>query len=81
MTNETKCVIAERVMEGLMGGAIGIGLTKFVYPKCNAAEKVVVTLGACAASWVLGREFGKKFFKWCDNSVEDVDFEYVIDEL
>ena len=81
MTNETKCVIAEQVLEGLMGGAIGIALTKFVLPKCNVTEKVVVTLGTCVGSWVLGRELGKKFYKWCDDNVEDVDFEDVINDL
>lgn len=65
-----KCVIAEQVCEGLIGGAIGVVLCKTVIPKCNGFEATVVALGTGALGWMIGRDFAKKFYKFCDNTFE-----------
>lgn len=69
-----KCVIAEQVCEGLIGGAIAIVLGKTVIPKCDGFEATVVTLGTGALGWMVGRGFAKKFYKFCDDTF-DTEFE------
>lgn len=65
-----KCVVAEQICELLIGGAIGIGVSKTVMPKCNIAEKVVVTLGSALVTYMIGNAFGKKFYKFCDTTFD-----------
>jgi len=80
MDKETKCVLAEAACELVLGAAIGVGLNKFVLPKCDPVEKVVVTAGTCVGSWMLGRGFCKQFYKFCDG-VFGTDFGDVIEQM
>lgn len=81
MDTETKCMIAEAIGEAMLGGAIGVGLVNHVYPKCDSnTEKVIMTLGTMVGSWMIGRAFGKQFYKFCDSAF-DTDFEDIIDSL
>lgn len=80
MDKETKCVLAEATCELVLGAAIGVGLNKFVLPKCDAIEKVVVTAGTCVGGWMLGRGFAKQFYKFCDYAY-GTDFSDIIENL
>ena len=80
MKKEIGCIIVTYTMEALMGVAIGVVIKNNVYPKCTSVEKALVLVGTCVGSWMLGREFDKRFLKWCDN-VFDTDFKEVIDAL
>lgn len=69
-----KYVVAEQVCEVLIGGAMGIVLCKTVIPKCNTIESIVVAAGSGLVSGLVGREFAKKFYKFCD-SVHGTNFD------
>lgn len=66
MDKQVACIAAEFVCEAFIGGALGIGVNKLVVPHCNKAEKAVVTVGTSILGWAIGREFAKKFYKFCD---------------
>lgn len=81
MNTEVKCIIAEGIGEIMLGGAIGVGLVNHVYPKCESnTEKVIMTLGTMVGGWMIGRAFGKQFYKFCDSTF-NTDFEDIIDHL
>ena len=80
MKKEIGCIIATYTMEALMRVAMGIVIKNNVYPKCTSVEKALVLSGSCIGAWFLGREFDKRFLKWCD-IVFDTDFKEVTDAL
>lgn len=80
MTTREKCMIAEQVGEVLLGAAGGIILKNTVLTKCNKCEQVFVTLGSAVGMWVLGRAFGKTFYRFCDDTfnteiIKELDIE------
>lgn len=81
MEKEVKCLLAEQVGEVILGGSLALILDKTVLPKCdNGAEKLLVTAGGMIGGWMLGREWAKKWYKFCDSAF-DTDFEDVYEDL
>lgn len=81
MEKEVKCMIGEQIGEVLIGGAIAVIVDKTVFPKLDkVGEKLIVSAGACVAAWMIGREWAKKWFKFCDVTC-DTDFEDVYEAL
>ena len=77
---EKKCIMAEQVCEVLIGGAAGIVVSNYIFPKCNKSEKVIVTLGSMVTGWAAGRAFAKTFYKFCDVKF-GTDFKEIYDKL
>ena len=69
MKKESMCQIAEILGEAFLGGAIGIITRKTILPKCNKHEQLIVCLGSLVICGMVGRSFGKGFYKMCDNMV------------
>ena len=81
MEKETKCMLAEQVGEVIIGGSLAVIIGKTVLPKCdNGFEKLVVSAGGAIGGWMLGREWAKKWLKFCDTAF-DTDFEDVYEDL
>jgi hypothetical protein len=64
---ETACVVAEVIGEVVMGLAVGVLQQKCTNPKLTKVEKVIVDIGSVPACWMLGRAWGRTWFKFCDN--------------
>jgi hypothetical protein len=66
MGKKAVCVAVEVIGELAMGLAIGTLNAKHVAPKLTKAERVIVDIGTLPACWMLGRAWGKTWFKFCD---------------
>ena len=66
MKKESMCELTELLGEAFLGGAIGIITRKTILPKCDKGEKLIVCLGTLVMCGMVGRSFGKGFYKACD---------------
>lgn len=81
MNREMLCVTGELVGELVVGNAIGIVANNVILPKCDrTVDKIGVVLGTMVVSWMIGREWAKKYYKWCDHTFH-TDNAYIIDRL
>lgn len=81
MDTEMKCLIAEKVGEGILGYAIGTAVANTILPKCETKHEVVaLAIGTGIVSWMTGRAFAKQFLKFCDEMF-DTDFKDDIEKL
>ena len=69
MKKESMCELTEFLGEAFLGGAIGIITRKTILPKCEKGEKLIVCLGTLVMCGMVGRSFGKGFYKMCDDIV------------
>ena len=69
MKKESMCELTELLGEAILGGAIGIITRKTILPKCEKGEKLIVCLGTLVMCGMVGRSFGKGFYKMCDDIV------------
>lgn len=69
MKKETICKLTERLGEAFIGGAIGIITRRTILPECEKHEQLIVCLGSLVMCGMIGRSFGKGFYKMCDDIV------------
>ena len=69
MKKESICKITECLGEAFIGGAIGIITRRTILPKCDKHERLIVGLGSLIMGGMIGRSFGKEFFKICDDMI------------
>lgn len=48
---------------------MGIITRRVIWPKCDKGEKLIVSLGSLIIGGMVGRSFGKGFYKMCDDIV------------
>lgn len=69
MKKESICKLTECLGEAFIGGAMGIITRRVIWPKCDKGEKLIVSLGSLIIGGMVGRSFGKGFYKMCDDIV------------
>lgn len=69
MKKESICKLTECLGEAFIGGTMGIITRRVIWPKCDKGEKLIVSLGSLIIGGMVGRSFGKGFYKMCDDIV------------
>ena len=69
MHKESICKLNEWLGEAFIGRDIGIITRRTIVPKRYKHEQIIVGLGSLVIGGMIGRSFGKGFYKMCDDIV------------